>query len=104
MLTDCGTGLMHSAMYGVLGLWTRSSSCRRVDRRGLVAPGDALDWLDAHGYGNLVRNAVVVINSVYRRAGSGVRLQTGSRSTSRPPPGRRPGPARPAPEEARRST
>ncbi|MBC3189591.1 MinD/ParA family protein [Pseudonocardia sp. C8] len=74
VLTDCGTGLMHSAMYGVLGLADQIVIVSSGSIDGARSASATLDWLDAHGYGNLVRNAVVVINSVYRRAGSGVDL------------------------------
>nr|WP_242687188.1 MULTISPECIES: MinD/ParA family protein [unclassified Actinopolyspora] len=69
VLTDCGTGLMHSAMKGVLDV---------ADSLVIVSPGSVdgarsasatLDWLDAHGYGELVARSVAVINSV--RPGSG---------------------------------
>ncbi|WWR61312.1 AAA family ATPase [Saccharopolyspora sp. SCSIO 74807] len=69
LLTDCGTGLMHSAMKGVLDV---------ADSLVIVSPGSidgarsasaTLDWLDAHGYGSLVARSVAVINSV--RPGSG---------------------------------
>ncbi|GAA1398063.1 hypothetical protein GCM10009613_51750 [Pseudonocardia kongjuensis] len=74
VLTDCGTGLMHSAMYGVLGMADQLVIVSSGSIDGARSASATLDWLDAHGYGNLVRNAVVVINSVYRRAGGGVDL------------------------------
>ncbi|WP_085910721.1 MULTISPECIES: MinD/ParA family ATP-binding protein [Pseudonocardia] len=74
VLTDCGTGLMHSAMYGVLGMADQLVIVSSGSIDGARSASATLDWLDAHGYGSLVRNAVVVINSVYRRAGGGVDL------------------------------
>ncbi|SFM57510.1 MinD-like ATPase involved in chromosome partitioning or flagellar assembly [Pseudonocardia ammonioxydans] len=74
VLTDCGTGLMHSAMYGVLGMADQIVIVSSGSIDGARSASATLDWLDAHGYGSLVRNAVVVINSVYRRAGGGVDL------------------------------
>ncbi|WP_442965857.1 AAA family ATPase [Pseudonocardia sp. HH130630-07] len=74
VLTDCGTGLMHSAMYGVLGMADQIVIVSSGSIDGARSASATLDWLDAHGYGALVRNAVVVINSVYRRAGGGVDL------------------------------
>lgn len=69
VLTDCGTGLMHSAMSGVLetadSLVIVSSSS--VD--GARSASATLDWLDAHGYGHLVKRSVAVINSVRPRSG-----------------------------------
>ncbi|WP_443706278.1 AAA family ATPase [Pseudonocardia parietis] len=74
VLTDCGTGLMHSAMYGVLGMADQIVIVSSGSIDGARSASATLDWLDAHGYGSLVRNAVVVINSVYRRPGGGVDL------------------------------
>ncbi|WP_374108858.1 AAA family ATPase [Pseudonocardia sp. ICBG1293] len=74
VLTDCGTGLMHSAMYGVLGMADQIVVVSSGSIDGARSASATLDWLDAHGYGALVRNAVVVINTVYRRAGGGVDL------------------------------
>ena len=69
VLTDCGTGLMHSAMYGVLGVADQIvvDSSGSID--GARSASATMDWLDAHGHGDLVRNAVVVINCVSRSAG-----------------------------------
>ncbi|MFI9008812.1 AAA family ATPase [Actinosynnema sp. NPDC053489] len=69
VLTDSGTGLTHSAMKGVL---------EQADVLVLVSSGSVdgaqtsaatLDWLEAHGYRDLVARSVTVINSV--RPGSG---------------------------------
>jgi MinD-like ATPase involved in chromosome partitioning or flagellar assembly len=67
VLTDCGTGLMHSAMYGVLGVADQIVSSGSID--GARSASATMDWLDAHGHGDLVRNAVAVINCVSRSAG-----------------------------------
>lgn len=69
VLTDCGTGLMHSAMYGVLGVADQLVIVSSGSIDGARSASATLDWLDAHGYTALVGNAVVVINSVFRRAG-----------------------------------
>lgn len=69
VLTDCGTGLMHSAMKGVLdqadSLVIVSSSS--ID--GARSASATVDWLDAHGYGELVSRSVAVINGVRPSAG-----------------------------------
>jgi MinD-like ATPase involved in chromosome partitioning or flagellar assembly len=69
VLTDCGTGLMHSAMSAVLAkadvLIVVSSGS--VD--GARSASATLDWLDAHGHEHLVRNAVAVVNAVRPRSG-----------------------------------
>ncbi|MEV0948053.1 MinD/ParA family protein [Rhodococcus sp. NPDC049939] len=69
VLTDCGTGLMHSAMQTILeeadALVVVSSGS--VD--GVRSASATLDWLDAHGYRDLVSKSVAVVNAV--RPGSG---------------------------------
>ncbi|MGH3567138.1 MAG: AAA family ATPase [Pseudonocardia sp.] len=73
VLTDCGTGLMHSAMYGVLGVADQLVIVSSGSIDGARSASATMDWLDAHGHEDLVRNSVVVINSV-RRAAGGVDL------------------------------
>ena len=69
VLTDCGTGLMHSAMSSVLAkadvLIVISSGS--VD--GARSASATLDWLDAHGHEEMVKNSVAVINAVRPRSG-----------------------------------
>ncbi len=69
VLTDCGTGLMHSAMSSVLDkadvLIVISSGS--VD--GARSASATLDWLDAHGHEEMVKKSIAVINAV--RPGSG---------------------------------
>jgi MinD-like ATPase involved in chromosome partitioning or flagellar assembly len=69
VLTDCGTGLMHSAMSAVLSkadvLIVISSGS--VD--GARSASATLDWLDAHGHEDMVRNSIAVINAVRPRSG-----------------------------------
>ncbi|MCV7378664.1 ATPase [Mycobacterium alsense] len=69
VLTDCGPGLLHSAMSSVL---------EKADVLLVVASGSidgarsasaTLDWLDAHGHEALVRNSIAVINGVRPRPG-----------------------------------
>ncbi|MBA8827147.1 MinD-like ATPase involved in chromosome partitioning or flagellar assembly [Saccharopolyspora lacisalsi] len=69
VLTDCGTGLMHSAMKGVLDLADSLVIVSSSSIDGARSASATLDWLDAHGYGGLVARSVAVINSV--RPGSG---------------------------------
>ncbi|HWD05373.1 MAG TPA: MinD/ParA family protein [Amycolatopsis sp.] len=73
VLTDCGTGLMHSAMKGVLDLADSLVVVSSGSVDGARSASATLDWLEAHGYGELVRRSVVVINSV-RPKGSSVDL------------------------------
>ncbi|GAA1285996.1 hypothetical protein GCM10009609_59540 [Pseudonocardia aurantiaca] len=69
VLTDCGTGLMHSAMYGVLGLADQLIIVSSGSIDGARSASGTMDWLDAHGHGDLVKNSVAVINCVHRSAG-----------------------------------
>ncbi|WP_433289997.1 AAA family ATPase [Pseudonocardia sp. CA-142604] len=69
VLTDCGTGLMHSAMYGVLGLADQLIIVSSGSIDGARSASATMDWLDAHGHGDLVRNSVAVLNSVHRSSG-----------------------------------
>jgi MinD-like ATPase involved in chromosome partitioning or flagellar assembly len=69
VLTDCGTGMLHSAMSAVLEnadvLIVISSGS--VD--GARSASATLDWLDAHGHQDMVRNAIAVINAVRPKSG-----------------------------------
>ncbi|HYZ67650.1 MAG TPA: MinD/ParA family protein [Mycobacterium sp.] len=69
VLTDCGTGMLHSAMSAVLEkadvLVVISSGS--VD--GARSASATLDWLDAHGHQDMVRNSIAVINAVRPRSG-----------------------------------
>ena len=71
VLTDCGTGLMHSAMYGVLGVADQLVIVSSGSIDGARSASATMDWLDAHGHGDLVRNSVAVINSVHRLRAAG---------------------------------
>jgi MinD-like ATPase involved in chromosome partitioning or flagellar assembly len=73
-ITDCGTGLLHSAMTGVLTLADQIILVSSPSVDGARSASATLDWLDAHGYGDLVRNAVVVLSTVRPRSKSTVDL------------------------------
>ncbi|WP_216210713.1 MinD/ParA family ATP-binding protein [Amycolatopsis aidingensis] len=70
VLTDCGTGLMHSAMKGVLDVADSLVIVSSGSVDGARSASATLDWLDAHGYGDLVKRSVAVINSVRPKGGS----------------------------------
>jgi MinD-like ATPase involved in chromosome partitioning or flagellar assembly len=62
-LTDCGTGIVHSVM---------SATLKRADSLVIVSGGsfdearlaaETLTWLETNGYSDLVRNAIVAINT-----------------------------------------
>jgi MinD-like ATPase involved in chromosome partitioning or flagellar assembly len=60
-LTDCGTGVTHNAMKGIL-----QSADNLIIAAGYAVSGakrarSTLQWLAGHGYEELARNAVVVI-------------------------------------------
>jgi MinD-like ATPase involved in chromosome partitioning or flagellar assembly len=73
-LTDCGTGLLHSAMTGVLRLADQIVVVSSPSVDGARSASATLDWLQAHGYGDLVRNAVVVLAVIRSRGKSAVDL------------------------------
>ncbi|MCR6485397.1 AAA family ATPase [Amycolatopsis sp. OK19-0408] len=70
VLTDCGTGLMHSAMKGVLDVADALVVVSSGSVDGARSASATLDWLEAHGYGELVKRSVAVINSVRPKGGS----------------------------------
>ena len=63
ILTDCGTGLMHSAMEGVLDLANTLILVTSPALDGAQSAAATLDWLSLHGYDRLAANAVVVVSS-----------------------------------------
>jgi len=71
-LTDCGTGLLHSAMSGVLGMADQIVLVSSPSVDGARSASATLDWLEAHQHGDLVRNAVVVLSMVRPRSKSSV--------------------------------
>ncbi|WP_432928160.1 AAA family ATPase [Microbispora sp. CA-135349] len=73
-ITDCGTGLLHSAMSGVLGMADQIVLVSSPSVDGARAASATLDWLEAHHYGDLVRAATVVLCSVRQRSKSTVDL------------------------------
>nr|WP_246497725.1 MinD/ParA family protein [Sphaerisporangium rubeum] len=73
-ITDCGTGLLHSAMSGVLGLADQLVLVSSPSVDGARAASATLDWLEAHHYGDLVKAATVVLCSVRPRSKSAIDL------------------------------
>jgi MinD-like ATPase involved in chromosome partitioning or flagellar assembly len=69
VLTDCGTGLMHSAMSSVLAKADTLIVVSSGSVDGARSASATLDWLDAHGHQDLVRRSVCVINAVRPRSG-----------------------------------
>ncbi|WP_084392536.1 MinD/ParA family ATP-binding protein [Nocardiopsis listeri] len=73
-ITDCGTGLLHSAMSGVLGLADQVVLVSSASVDGARSASATLDWLEAHGHGALVAGAVVVLSMVRSNSKSSVDL------------------------------
>jgi MinD-like ATPase involved in chromosome partitioning or flagellar assembly len=73
-ITDCGTGLLHSAMSGVLQLADHIVLVSSASVDGARSASATLDWLDAHDYGDLVRDAAVVLSAIRPRSKSTVDL------------------------------
>jgi MinD-like ATPase involved in chromosome partitioning or flagellar assembly len=73
-LTDCGTGLLHSAMSGVLRLADQIILVSSPSVDGARSASATLDWLDAHDCGDLVRNGVVVLSAIRPKSKSTVDL------------------------------
>lgn len=72
VLTDCGTGMLHSAMSAVLDKADALVVISSGSVDGARSASATLDWLDAHGREDLVRNSIAVINGVRPRARRGV--------------------------------
>ena len=73
-ITDCGTGLLHSAMAGVLRLTDQIVLVSSPSVDGARSASATLDWLQAHGYGDLVGDAVVVLSVIRPRSKSAIDL------------------------------
>ncbi len=100
-ITDCGTGLLHSAMGGVLRLADQIVLVSSPSVDGASSRLRTLDWLEAHHYGDLVTRR----DRGARRgpaAPSRPWTSSGWRRTSRPLPGGDPRPLRPPPGRGRR--
>jgi len=70
ILLDTGTGILDSANQGLLAEADELVLVLRAGVDGGRAAALTLDWLEAHGYADLVREAVVVINAVRPRVGA----------------------------------
>ncbi|MBC3191888.1 MinD/ParA family protein [Pseudonocardia sp. C8] len=62
LLTDSGTGLVHSAMEGTLALADALVVVGAPTVDGASRASKTLDWLAAHGYQRHVENAIVVLS------------------------------------------
>ncbi|MGC9381959.1 SCO5717 family growth-regulating ATPase [Streptomyces sp. MH13] len=64
ILTDSGTGLLYSAMRGVLDLADQLIIISTPSVDGASSASTTLDWLSAHGYADLVSRSITVISGV----------------------------------------
>ncbi|MYQ45633.1 AAA family ATPase, partial [Streptomyces sp. SID4985] len=64
ILTDSGTGLLYSAMRGVLDLADQLIIISTPSVDGASSASTTLDWLSAHGYADLVARSITVISGV----------------------------------------
>ena len=71
VLTDCGTGMLHSAMSAILDKADVLVVISTGSVDGARSASATLDWLDAHGREDMVRNSIAVINGVRPRSGRG---------------------------------
>jgi MinD-like ATPase involved in chromosome partitioning or flagellar assembly len=67
VLTDCGPGLLHSAMRAILPTADQLVVVSAPSLDGARSASLTLDWLERHGHERLAASAVVVINAVRER-------------------------------------
>ena len=73
ILMDTGTGILDSATQGILRMADQIVVCAAPGIDASRASSLTLDWLDEHGYHDLVSDAVVVINQVRGNGGRELR-------------------------------
>ncbi|UXY17466.1 SAV_2336 family protein [Streptomyces cynarae] len=74
ILTDSGTGLLYSAMRGVLDLAHQLIIISTPSVDGASSASTTLDWLSTHGYGDLVQRSITVVSGV-RETGKMIRTE-----------------------------
>ncbi|RSS81709.1 MinD/ParA family protein [Streptomyces sp. WAC06614] len=74
ILTDSGTGLLYSAMRGVLDLADQLIIISTPSVDGASSASTTLDWLSAHGYADLVARSLTVISGV-RETGKMIKVE-----------------------------
>lgn len=62
LISDCGTGITHPAMSGVLDLTESLIAPTKLDVSAVTRTNALLDWLDAHHYSHLVERCVIVVS------------------------------------------
>ncbi len=101
VLTDCGPGLLNSVMSSVLEKADVLLVVASASIDGARSASATLDWLDAHGHQELVRNSIAVINGGAATHWQG-RHEQGGRSLLPPLPRRAAGAVRPSSGRGRR--
>ncbi len=74
ILTDSGTGLLYSAMRGVLDLADQLIIISTPSVDGASSASTTLDWLSANGYADLVQRSITVISGV-RETGKMIKVE-----------------------------
>ncbi|MGW1674715.1 FhaA domain-containing protein [Streptomyces sp. NPDC002324] len=70
VLTDSGTGLLHSAMRGVLDFADQLIVVATPSVDGATSASTTLDWLNAHHYEDLVSRSITVVSEARRKSKS----------------------------------
>ncbi|WP_241563886.1 MinD/ParA family ATP-binding protein [Nonomuraea polychroma] len=74
-ITDCGTGMLHSAMGAILDMADQIVLVSPVTVDGARSASATLDWLQAHGHQKLAKDAVVVLSAVKNTRRNPVNLE-----------------------------
>ncbi|TMR22580.1 MinD/ParA family protein [Nonomuraea turkmeniaca] len=74
-ITDCGTGMLHSAMGAILAMADQIVLVSPVTVDGARSASATLDWLQAHGHQKLAKDAVVVLSAVKNTRRNPVNLE-----------------------------
>ncbi|MEH0546969.1 DUF3662 domain-containing protein [Streptomyces sp. B21-105] len=68
ILTDSGTGLLHSAMRGILDFADQLIVVATPSVDGATSASTTLDWLNAHQYEDLVSRSITVVSEARRKS------------------------------------
>ncbi|WP_232542618.1 FhaA domain-containing protein [Streptomyces sp. QHH-9511] len=68
VLTDSGTGLLHSAMRGILDFADQLIVVATPSVDGATSASTTLDWLSAHHYDDLVQRSITVISEARQKS------------------------------------
>ncbi|MET9438817.1 FhaA domain-containing protein [Streptomyces sp. NPDC006551] len=68
VLTDSGTGLLHSAMRGILDFADQLIVVATPSVDGATSASTTLDWLSAHHYDDLVQRSITVISEPRKKS------------------------------------